>query len=73
MKNLPYDVYIDKKQHWAAEYWCRERFGKRWSVTDNKSGIWSCFWAGSRGPRSGMYVYSFANEEDAILFTLRWS
>jgi hypothetical protein len=50
--------------------WCEERFGKRWSVIDNREGIWCCFWGGNKLP--GMYRFEFKNEKDAILFSLTW-
>jgi len=73
MTQLPYDVLISKENHRDAEQWCREHWGKRWGAIDNKKGIWCCFWAGFRGPNAGKYRFSFRNEADAVLFTLRWS
>jgi hypothetical protein len=73
MKQLPYEVFIDKQHHIYANSWCKERWGPQWSVIDNRDGIWSCFWAGSRGPQAGKYRYIFENEQDAMLFILRWA
>lgn len=72
IKQLPYEVYIDKHAHRHAAEWCKERWGKQWEVIDNREGTWSCFWAGTRGPNAEKYRYLFENEEDAIMFTLRW-
>ncbi len=72
MKQLDHKVFISKQNHRHAEPWCKERWGERWSVIDNRNGIWSCFWAGTRGPYAGMYLYIFENEQDAFWFALRW-
>jgi hypothetical protein len=70
---LDYEVFISKDKHHDAEKWCREKLGKRWNVLDNREGIWSCFWAGTRNPNAGKYRYAFKNQKDAVWFTLRWS
>ena len=71
VKTLPYQVRIKKEQHDRAQAWCRNEWGQRWSVLDNRQGTWCCFWAGFRD--GGGYRYHFVNEQDAILFSLRWS
>lgn len=73
MNKLPYEVLIDKEHHRYAQAWCEEQWGNRWSVTLNRNGIWSCFWAGTRGYQAGKYRYLFEHERDAMLFTLRWA
>ncbi len=73
MKDLPYEVIVDKHIHRAAEAWCRQQWGTRWSALDYREGTWCCFWAGFRGGNAGKYRYHFQNKEDAVLFTLRWS
>jgi hypothetical protein len=73
VKHLPYEVYIDQHAHRLAAAWCEERWGKRWGAIENRQGIWSCFWAGHRGPNAGKYRYLFENEKDATMFILRWS
>lgn len=55
---------------WKASNWCEEQFGKRWSVVDNREGVWCCFWRGRIQP--GMYEWFFLNKIDAELFVLRW-
>lgn len=72
MKDLPYEVYISKENHRAAEVWCREKFGPRWSALDNKQGIWCVFWAGTRSKNPGSYRYYFLNEQDYLMFILKW-
>lgn len=70
---LNYEVIVRKNNHREAERWCRENLGKRWSVVDNREGIWSCFWAGTRGPDAGSYRFNFKHQKDAMWFTLRWA
>lgn len=71
--NLEYEVWVRRDRHRQAETWCRENLGQRWSVVDNRDGIWCCFWAGFRSPEPGMYRYYFKNSEDALVFSLRWA
>ena len=73
MTNLPFEIIIKKKENYQAADWCQQRWGKRWSTIDNRQGVWCCFWLGTRGPNSGKYIYHFKNEQDAIVFSLRWS
>jgi hypothetical protein len=70
MKDFPYTVQIHKSRHYEAEAWCREHLGPRWSVTENRNGIWCCFWAGREN--FGYYNYHFGNERDMIIFSLKW-
>lgn len=68
-----YVIITPKKsttEHWEATAWCEQQFGPRWSVVDNRSGVWCCFWRGRGFP--GQYEWMFHNEQDAILFTLKW-
>ena len=71
------EEYFDNQAHkWIMTEWCKQQFGDRWSVTDNRQGVWRCFW--TRKLKSGeydrsVYEWSFKNEKDAILFTLRWA
>lgn len=71
MNDFPYQVLIHESRHISAEAWCRDRLGERWSVTENRAGKWSCFWAGRDNP--DRYRYHFANDRDLVLFSLRWS
>jgi hypothetical protein len=73
MNQLPYEVYISKHVHRDAKAWCRQRWGQEWSViNNNRAGVWSCFWAGTRGANRGDYRYVFEHQQDAMLFSLRW-
>lgn len=58
------------KSQWEADAWCEQNFGKKWSVVDNRDGVWACFWYGSKAP--GTYEWLFKNEADAVLFRLKW-
>lgn len=71
MKEFPYEVMIHKSNHLPAEAWCRERFGPRWSVTENRNGSWCCFWGGRE--RLDHFRYYFANDRDMVMFLLRWT
>lgn len=64
-----HEVISDIKPH-VPKPWCEQQFGKRWSAIDNKEGVWCCFWAGRSMP--GSYRWHFMNEQDAMLFSLRW-
>jgi len=72
MVHLPYTVRIHKSRQREAERWCREHLGKRWSVVDNRQGIWCCFWSGFRTEYPG-YDFHFLNEQDAVIVGLKWS
>ena len=71
MKDLPYTITTSNKVVEPAKVWCEEKWGKRWSVIDNQKGMWCVFWGGREIPKS--YKWYFQNEQDAILFSLRWS
>ena len=73
MTDLPFEIVIDKTKHHEASVWCTQQWSKRWSPIDNRQGTWCCFWVGTRSKQSGKYRYHFKNEDDAILFALRWS
>lgn len=69
---FPYSFFLPRiKNQWEVTKWCTEKFGKRWSVVDNREGVWCCFWRGRIVPES--YEWFFQNEKDALLFMLRWS
>ena len=59
------------KDYHAMSTWCTEQFGKRWSAIDHRDGKWCCFWGGREN--FGHYCWHFSNEEDLILFLLRWA
>lgn len=71
-KDFPYRFLLPKMQNqWAASDWCRQQFGEQWNVLDNRQGIWCWFWRGRDNP--GSYEWYFQNEQDAIMFLLKWS
>jgi len=73
MKDFPYTITVPKSRgdsHASQTVWCEQKFGKRWSVIDNRDGVWCCFWGGRGLP--GFYKWEFQNEQDALLFSLRW-
>ena len=61
---------MGSRRHYEAIKWCEQQFGARWSVTDNKNGVWCCFWSGRKSP--GMYEWLFVNEQDSLIFALKW-
>lgn len=69
-REFPYYFLLSKNNHWEQDQWCTEHFGKRWSVIDNRSGVWCTFWRGRESP--GSYEWFFQNEQDALQFILRW-
>lgn len=73
MSDLPFTITAPSKpasKTAAMTKWCEEKFGKRWSVTENRKGTWCCFWSGRSIP--GTYKWHFKNEQDALLFSLTW-
>lgn len=70
-RDFPHQFLLPKTNHWEADAWCTERFGKRWSAIDNRQGTWCCFWRG--GDDTFTYEWFFEHEKDAVLFALRWA
>lgn len=70
IKSPKHEVILSKENHWEQSDWCTKKFGKRWNVVDNRSGTWCCFWAGRES--FGDYRWCFTNEQDMVLFLLRW-
>lgn len=70
---LSHEILVHKSRMREAMEWCEEHLGKRWDVLDNRSGLWSCFWVGSRSGMPEYYKFCFQNSEDAILCSLKWS
>ena len=54
----------------SAKNWCKETIGKSWDCMDHTEGQWACFWAGRNDPQC--YVFHFADEANALIFTLKW-
>jgi hypothetical protein len=72
LKHLEHEVIVDKHHHYEAEAWCKEHFGKRWDIIDNREGRWTVFWTGTRGDYPNRYRWCFADERDAAWFALKW-
>lgn len=70
MKDLPYTI-LTKKLGYAAEKWCDDNIGERWSAIGRKTGNWTCFYASDIDSKS--YRWHFKNEKDAIWFSLKWN
>lgn len=59
----------------AALTWCVEQFGPRWEATGCRTGVWAVFWGGFRRldwANGATYDWHFLNEQDAMLFSLKW-
>ena len=66
---LKYEVNTDIEPY-ITDSWLEKNVGPEWDAFKNRNGVWSVLWAGPRSETK--YVYSFAEERDAIWFTLRW-
>jgi len=76
-RQLEYKVFSDVEPY-IAKVWCNSTIGDQWCALDNRQGLWTCFWAGpshlrERNGEAGKYVYRFAEEQDALMFKIRWS
>lgn len=69
--HLDYEVLIHKDIHRAAGEWCEQQFGRRWEAIGYRSGRWAMFWAGRIN--FDQYRFCFADEQDKLMFILRWS
>jgi hypothetical protein len=67
---LTHIVTIHKSHKDDAQAWCQQQFGRRWDLINNRDGAWSMFWAGRDHYEE--YRFSFAHEQDAAWFALRW-
>ena len=63
-------ILIEHDRLDPALIWCEENVGTRWRV-GHTDGTWCCFWAGTRDRTH--FRFHFLNDEDAVLFALRWS
>jgi hypothetical protein len=70
LRKLGYEVVVDTARSHGASAWCEQHLGKRWNVIDNRDGAWAMFWAGVDMAKH--YRFCFAEERDAMLFSLRW-
>jgi len=66
---LTYEVYTDIEPY-LTDSWLEKNVGPEWDAFKNRHGVWSVLWAGPRSETK--YVYSFAEERDAMWFKLRW-
>jgi hypothetical protein len=73
MRDLPHKVITSKQVVEQAKRWCEEQFGQRWEATGYRQGRWCVFWGGMRTRIPGSYEWYFQNEQDALMFALRWS
>jgi hypothetical protein len=80
-ERLNHHVMIHDKSNVEIERmctWCHDRFGKRFSIVDRLpkfglDGTWQCLWRKEDLWISPVYEFSFDHEQDALLFTLKWS
>ena len=68
---LPYTVISPCRPRKEVADWCNINIGQKWEAVRNRTGVWTCFWAGSILPRR--YIWYFNNEAAALIFSLRWS
>lgn len=86
MRDLPYHCTLPAmNSQYEVIAWCMDKFGDRWDVIDNRNGTWACFLGGvddtvftisdtrAKGRNPVNYSWYFLNEQDALLFMLRWS
>jgi len=66
---LEHEIMIDYTKTTAAEHWCLEQFGKRWTALV-QVGRWACFWGGTNDHKR--YRFCFAESRDAVFFALKW-
>jgi hypothetical protein len=78
-ERLTHNVMIHAKSNVEIERmctWCHKQFGMRFSIVDRpnfgRDGTWQCVYDG-RGREQVTYIFSFDHEQDALLFTLKWS
>jgi hypothetical protein len=64
-------VFVHRDQHQAARAWCQEHLGPRWDIIAGREGQWTYFWAGDAD--WDRYRFYFADAEDAVMFSLKWS
>lgn len=69
-RDFQYQFQLAKKNHWEMTCWCEQQFGPRWEAIGNRSGTWCTFWGGRGIP--GYYRWYFLNEQDSVLFALKW-
>lgn len=70
LRKLTHEVIIESTNSSPASDWCEQHLGPRWSPIDGRNGAWAMFWAGVDMHKN--YRFCFAEERDAMLFSLRW-
>jgi hypothetical protein len=55
----------------AMASWCGDQFDRPWQAVDNRDGRWCYFWCGPSD--HAYYRFHFRDQEDAVMFALRWS
>ena len=68
---LDHEILIDSVRHRPAKVWGEQQFGPRQSLLDVRSGRWTVFWAGPHMPEK--YKFFFADEQDLLMFALKWT
>lgn len=73
--NLEHRVLMPRDRHHAAADWCLRQWGSRWDALSNREGLWCTFWRGTKIGDGDDRIYErwFKNEQDAVLFALRWA
>jgi hypothetical protein len=74
LKDLKYKVVVrthDLAKHVNSIHWCESRFGHRLDPMTGEKGYWDVVWAGKENHDA--FEWSFADERDAVLFTLIWT
>lgn len=56
-----------------ARVWCRQHFGAAWDPLEHRDGTWCVRWDGKFRSIGPQYIWRFAREQDAVLFSLRWT
>ena len=77
IRKLPHEIILPKINElhlWTMREWCESRFGTQWNAIsrtpEERLGTWTVFWCGPNQPKD--YRWHFKNEQDAVIFTLRW-
>jgi hypothetical protein len=71
-RKLEHSILIDAKKYRDAGAWCLTQFGKRWqAIGDDTDGAWTMFWAGR--DHHDKYIFHFVQEQDKLMFILKWA
>ena len=69
---FPYKITVDNNSWWPADQWCEEMFGRKYSWSRFPDGRWSVNSVGLGMKHPAMLNFHFRNEEDAVIFALKW-